>query len=237
MDENMLPQFEVDLPYINKKVKVRPFVVKEEKLLLIAAESGEENDIIQATLQVVQNCILDDTKVDKLPFFLVDYLFITLRSKSVGEKVQINFQCKQRKEDGSVCGAVFPADLDILDAKFERSQEIDGKILLSADRGFKMRWPTYQEVKQISDKLKPFEQEFELIQSSIEMYWNGEKVVSIKDTEDKFQGILEGLTGAQYNKLREWVHNFPTFSISVEKECIACGYKHKLQYKDFSSFF
>ena len=231
MNDLMVPQYEVTLPYIDKTVSVRPFLVKEEKLLLLAASSNDENEIIQTTLQVVQNCILDDTKVDKLPFFLVDYLFITLRAKSVGDKVKINFRCENTLVDGNKCHSIFESDLDILDAKFKQDTKSDRDIKLGPDFGVRMRWPTYAELKRIPENLDDFEQKFQLLQCSIDMYYTKDTVVSQKDTSDNFKSFLENLTEGQYRKLFDWVRAFPNFYIEVEENCPKCGFKHKVQYK------
>lgn len=237
MNDIITPQFEVDLPYINKTVLVRPFLVKEEKLLLLAASSNDENEIIQTTLQVVQNCILDDTKVDKLPFFLVDYLFITLRAKSVGDKVKINFRCENTLVDGNKCHTIFESDLDILDAKFKQEYDSPSDITLSKEAGARMRWPTYAELKRIPENLDDFEQKFQLLQCCIDMTYTKDTVVSRKDSADNFRSFLENLTEGQYRKLFQWIKAFPTFYIEVEEDCPKCGFKHKVQYREFGSFF
>ena len=113
----MLPTIEypiIKLPVPSKgiTVKARPFTVKEEKLLLIAATGKDASEIIQTTQQVIRNCLLEDVDVESLPFFDIDLMFITLRSKSISEKIEMEFRCKHDLGE-KVCGAVFPVALDL----------------------------------------------------------------------------------------------------------------------------
>ena len=93
-----LPTYTVNLPSDNRELKVRPFTVKEEKLLLMAAESGKSADVIDTVKQVINNCIVKGSfDVDKAPFFDVDFLFIFLRAKSIGEVVEVNLTCRSEE--------------------------------------------------------------------------------------------------------------------------------------------
>ena len=108
-----LPVYELKLPSNNKQVKIRPFLVREEKLLLMAVESNDESEIINTTKQVINNCLIDsDVNIDALPFFDVDYMFVFLRAKSVGDNVEVQLTCNNETPEG-ICGNRFPAMVDI----------------------------------------------------------------------------------------------------------------------------
>ena len=108
-----VPTYELTIPSDKKKIKVRPFSVKEEKLLLIALESENMTDVANTVKQVINNCIVSgEVDVDKLPFFDIDYMFIFLRAKSVGDTVEVKMTCNN-VVDGNKCGEVFGADMDI----------------------------------------------------------------------------------------------------------------------------
>lgn len=142
-----LPVYELKLPSSGKTVTVRPFLVKEEKLLLMAVESKDENNIIQTTKQIINNCILDnDVKIDKLPFFDVDYLFIALRAKSIGEVVPVNFICKMPFA-AQTCGTMFPVDIDISRCEVKKDDSISFDIKLTDKVGVKMKYPSYEVMK------------------------------------------------------------------------------------------
>ena len=108
-----LPAYDFTIPSSGKQIRVRPFTVKEEKMLLMAIESKAPSDIILTVKQVINNCILDgDLDVDKMPFFDIDYLFIFLRAKSVGETVAVKLTCNNVVDD-KPCGNEFMAEMDI----------------------------------------------------------------------------------------------------------------------------
>ena len=99
-----VPIYNVKLPSTGQELSVRPFLVKEEKMLLMAVKSDDAQEIIRTTKQVINNCIVSpEIDVDTLPFFDIDYLFIALRAKSVGESIDVNFIC-QSEVDGDKCG-------------------------------------------------------------------------------------------------------------------------------------
>ena len=109
-----VPTYDLTFPHSGETIKVRPFSVKEEKLLLLALESKDTMEITNTVKQVVNNCIISGKyDVNKAPFFEVDFIFIFLRAKSVGESVEINLTCNNTLEDGRRCGHTFPANIDI----------------------------------------------------------------------------------------------------------------------------
>lgn len=242
LPELMTPVFDVTLPYTNKTIRVRPFLVKEEKLLLMAAQSKSTKDIIDTTLQVVQNCLIDsDLKAADLPFFEVDYLFITLRAKSVGEVVEINFKCNNPVGDIGLrtpCGHIFPVALDILQAKIVKPREVNKKIALTGSVGAIMGYPNYREMKTVMSEVSDLETKLRIIKASVDSIWEGEKVYTKKDiTPEDLDKFVDNLTKGQLELLEEWVDNFPSFEIKTSKVCPKCGFDHAINYGDFRSFF
>ncbi len=233
----MLPTIEypiIKLPVPSKgiTIKARPFTVKEEKLLLIAATGKDASEIIQTTQQVIRNCLLEDVDVESLPFFDIDLMFITLRSKSISEKIEMEFRCKHDLGE-KVCGAVFPVALD-LSATTLAGKKLNPKIELSSKLGLKMRYPTYAEMKRVST----LNDEIELILACIEYIYDDTTIYTSKDyTKDQYKDFIEKLTSDQYSKISEWTSNFPTFQIQTESVCPSCGFNHQIKYSDFTSFF
>ena len=93
------PTYECELPSTKQKIKYRPFLVKEEKVLLVALESDNDNSIQDAIIQVLQNCVMTDIKVDKLPIFDFEYLYLKVRAKSVGEVVNLKLKCPDDEKE------------------------------------------------------------------------------------------------------------------------------------------
>lgn len=231
-----VPMFEVILPSTEKKLTVRPFTVKEEKLLLMAANSKDPNDIITATKQVVNNCIVDkNINIDTLPFFDIDYLFITLRAKSVGEVVDMNFTCNQMV-DGKLCGGIFPVQLDITKATII-NRNIEKKRPLSAKVGAMMKYPTYATLKRITSK-PDLDIKLKTIVASIDYLYDDTKIYPVKDMKPgELEGFVDNLTQSQLEVLEEWVDKFPSFFIETKTKCPKCGFEHDIKYSDFESFF
>lgn len=236
-----LPTYEIKLPSSGKTITIRPFVVKEEKLLLMAVESDDDEFIIDTTKQIINNCIVKgDVNVDKLPFFDVDYLFIALRAKSVGESIDIKFTCNNTKDDGEKCGNVFPAKIDVSNCVVEKDESISLDVRLTPKISVRMKYPSYSMMRTLMGDFSesPMDVKNDIIVNSIEYLVDGDNVISMKDiTKEELYEFIEGLTQEQYKKLERFVDNFPSFLITAEATCDACGFHHKLRYKDFSSFF
>jgi hypothetical protein len=233
-----LPIYELKLPSSGKSVKIRPFTVKEEKLLLMALNSKDDNQIVETTKQVINNCILtEDLDVEKLPFFDMDYLFIALRAKSVGEHIDVNFICNNRPEGGDKCGMVFPVAVDISKIEVE-NRGIEKSIKLTNTIVVKMKYPSYEVMKRLVDNEDDISRKVKVIVESLDMIIDGDKTYSYKDhSKEELETFVEGFTEEQFKRISHFVDNFPGFTIVAEKECPKCGFNHRIKYKDFTSFF
>lgn len=233
-----LPIYELKLPSDGRTVRVRPFLVKEEKLLLIAVESQDQSTIIQTTKQIINNCLIDnDVNVEKLPFFDVDYLFIALRAKSVGETVSVNFICNMYTE-GAKCGTMFPVDIDISKCEVIKKDGISNVVKITDKVALKMRYPGYEVMKRFNESEDSFTKKIKIMAASIDQIVEGDRVMSYKDfSREQLEQYIETFTEEQYKKLEEYVDNFPSFVILAEGTCPKCKFEHKLRYSDFTSFF
>jgi hypothetical protein len=234
-----LPTYELKLPSNGKEVRFRPFLVKEEKLLLMAAKSNDANEIIKTTKQVINNCLLDnDVNVDTLPFFDVDCLFIAMRAKSIGESIEVNYVCQSTKEDGTPCGSKFPVKIDISNVEVDKNENIKSEIRFNDNLIFHMKYPGYSIIKVLNDNDDSFEKKIKIIIASIDKIFNKDQYYSTKDfSTEELQSFIEGLTQEQFNKLTEFTSNFPSFYVKAEGKCIKCGKEHNVRYKDFVRFF
>jgi len=232
-----LPTYEVTLPSNKTEVPIRPFTVKEEKMLLMAIESGEEQDIINTTKQIIRNCVVsENVDIDKLPFFDIDYLFIALRAKSIGDTVEVRFKCNH-EVDGAPCGNVFPAKIDIAKPAV-KNLDRDSKIRVSNAVTVNMKYPTYAVMKMINDNDLAINKKIVMIANSIDWIQNKEQVLTPKDlTKEELYEFVEGLTQEKFKLLEEWVDNYPFFVVETEAKCGKCGFTHRLEYSDFASFF
>lgn len=233
-----LPIYDVKLPSSGKIVQIRPFLVREEKLLLMAVESDDTNEIINVTKQVINNCIVNnDVNVETLPFFDIDYLFIALRAKSVGESIEVKFTCNNMVND-VMCNNVFPANIDIANCEIVKDDTIKSMVDLGKNIKLKMKYPNYTTMKSILDTDTVLNKQLNILAGSIDQIIDGDKIYTTKDvTKQELLEFLEGLTKEQYNRAVEFIENFPSFVIDVNSKCTKCGFVHNVKYDEFSSFF
>jgi hypothetical protein len=231
-----LPAYEVTIPSSGKNIRVRPFTVKEEKMLLMAVESRVQSEIITTVRQVINNCILDgDLDVDKMPFFDVDYLFTFLRGKSVAESVEVRLTCNN-VVDGETCGQEFKAEMDIGKVELIK-QDVSNDIKLGPAAGVKMRYPNYSIMRKV-EELPEIDKKTFIIVSSIEYVYDKNGMHSYKDyTTDELKDFVEGLTEENYKKLEDYIDKFPTVAAKIEATCPKCGFQHHVRYTDFFDFF
>lgn len=233
-----LPTYDVVIPSTKEVIKVRPFTVKEEKLLLMAIESKEINEVIKTVKQVVNNCLIKgEVDIDKLPFFDIDFLFVFLRGKSIGETVEVQLTCHNIVEEGKKCNNVFETDLDIGKCEVVYPEGISNDIKLSDKQGVVLKYPTYAQMKRIEES-DSVDQKTNIIVNTIDYIYDAKGQYSWKDySKEELKEFVEGLTEENYNKLQDFVDNFPTINANLEGTCNKCGFHHKVRYSDFYDFF
>lgn len=232
-----MPVYDMMIPSTGQTIKVRPFNVKEEKLLLIAMESENVDEIINTVKQVINNCIVSgDFNIDKLPFYDIDYIFIFLRAKSLGDKVEISLTC-HNVIDNEQCGHRFKSNIDISKVEIQRPEGITDTIDLGGGKGVKMKHPTYAALKRIEMKGE-IDEKTNIIVNAIDQIFDKDGVYPARDhTKEELKEFVEGLTEANYKKMEEFVDNSPTFAVILEEDCGKCGFHHRVRYTDFYDFF
>lgn len=232
-----LPVYDFTIPSSGKVIRVRPFTVKEEKLLLMAIESKVASDIIATVKQVINNCVQDEIDVDKLPFFDIDYLFIFLRAKSVGEQAAVNLTCNNVLEDGNTCNHQFMTEVDVGSVELVKFDGVNDDIKLGPASGVKMRYPNYGIMRKI-EELPDIDKKTHIIVSSIDFIYDKTGMHSHKDyTPDELKDFVENLTEENYKKLEYYVDRFPTIAGKIEADCPKCKFHHNVRYTEFYDFF
>jgi hypothetical protein len=232
-----LPTYEFTVPSLGKKYTFRPFTVKEERILLIASESKDIGEIIRSVLQVVGNCCLDpELNIAKLPYFDIDYLFIALRAKSIGEKIELKFSCNETF-NGDKCGNVFPVSLDITNIATVYP-EVPDKVELVQNKGVKLKYPDYAGMKMAATMTNPMDAKLHLIAACVEYIYDKDQIFKAKDfTTEELLKFLEGMSEGSLRKVETWISNFPTFHVVASETCSKCGFHHTIKYDKFHTFF
>ena len=208
------PSYELELPSTGKKVKYRPFLVKEEKLLVLALETESTKDISTAIKTVLKNCIQSrGVKVENLPTFDIEYLFLNIRGKSVGEEVEVNLIAP----DDEVTEV--PVTINIDDIKIHKSEEHTIKVKLDNELVMEMKYPSLDQfIKSnfdFDDKVS-MDQSFDLIASCIDKIYNEEEVWSTADcTKKEVKEFLEQMNSMQFKEIEKFFETMPKLSHSV----------------------
>jgi len=200
------PTYELEIPSTDEKVKFRPFLVKEEKILMMAMESKSEADITQAVKDIVTECTFSKVKIDNMPMFDVEYIFLQIRSKSVGEVSKLKLLCP---DDEKTYANV---ELDLNEVKVQVGDNHTNKIDLGNDMGMIMRYPTIDSFKDTGIRdINPGNM-LEVIGSCIEQIYEkkGEKVYDTKDrTKKEVSDFIESLNTKQFKDVQQFFESMP----------------------------
>ena len=233
-----VPSYEIDLPVSKKKLKYRPFLVKEQRNLLMALESQDSNSTQQAVRDILINCTLsDDVDIDKLPIIDIEYYFINLRAKSVGEIVESRYRCNNIVEDKE-CGNIMEKNIDLTQIKVQLAEDIKPEIQLTPQISIKMKYPEFGVVK---DSLK-FEDinevTFNMIAESIEHIYDGEQFYYGHEAQPgEMLQFVEGMNQEQFSKVEKFFDNLPKLKEDVNITCSKCGFNHTIEVEGLESFF
>lgn len=233
-----VPTYEIELPISKKKIKYRPFLVKEQKNLLMALESNESSTIQQNVRDILNNCTLTEgINIDKLPIIDVEYYFINLRSKSVGEIVETRYRCNNEVEE-KVCGNIMEASVNLQNIQPYREEEVSPEIQLTDKVMIKMKYPEFGIIKDSLNMEDITEVTFNLISESIEHIFDGDQFYYAHEAEPgEMLEFVEGLNQAQFEKVEHFFNNLPKLKETVEMTCSKCGFYHKIDVEGLENFF
>lgn len=202
-----VPTFELELPSTGKTIKYRPFLVREEKVLLMAMESEDEKQITNAVLEIVKGCVMTrGIKIEELASFDIEYLFLNIRGKSVGEDIKLKITCL---DDGET-QVDHVINIDSIEVKKQSGHSVT--IMLTDDSGIIMKYPGIKQFIQTQIMLKSLNAEdvFEIVVDSIHQIFDGENVYDVKDVGKKeVEDYLGGLTSKQFEKVQQFFATMP----------------------------
>ena len=230
------PTYELNLPSTGKKVQYRPFLVREEKLLVLALETEDPKDITTAMKTVIKNCIQTrGVKVETLPTFDIEYLFLNIRGKSVGEEIEVNIICP----DDEV--TTVPVTLVVDDIKVQKSKDHSNKIDLGNSLVMEMRYPSLDQfIKNNFDfsEENQMDQSFELISSCIDKIYNEEEVWSTADvTKKEVNDFLEQMNSRQFKQIEKFFETMPKLSHDIKVKNPNTGVESTVVLEGLASFF
>lgn len=236
-----VPVYEVKLISNGKTVKIRPFLVKEQKLFLMASESEDPKETINVIRQVLKNCILDDINVNDLPTFDLEYLFFNLRARSVDEVVDLKYKCNNtiKGEDGEEkkCNGTVEYKLNLLEVQPSVNPEHSNKIKITDNLGIALKYPTFDLVEKY-ESLSENDMMLEVLMDCIDYIYDADNMYYAKDSSrEELQEFVDSLQQKNLEDIKKFFDTMPELKKDLHFKCPKCGYEEDIQVKGLQNFF
>ena len=227
------PTYELAIPSTKEKIKYRPFLVKEEKILLLAMEEGDEKTISLALKQIIENCTDGKVDVDKLALFDLEFVFLRIRAKSVGENVQVSLLCEDDNE------TYVPVEIPLEEIKVVHTKGHKNKIKLTKDISITMRYPQLSMLAmQAQGETPDVAKVFDILGECIENITEGETVHERIDFNDEeLKTFLESLSSKQFQSIQNFFETMPKLQHIVEVENPKTKVMNTITLEGMQSFF
>ena len=235
------PEYRLKVPSTDEEITYRPFLVKEEKVLLIAQETGTEKSIYQAIKNLIKNCCFGKVDVDKLPMFDIEYIFLQIRAKSVGETSTLEVTCPDDEE------TKVKVEVDLTTIKVEMDEKHSPRIQLTDDIGLLMQYPNLGDVlsmgvmedgENIKTATDSVNKMFGMMQDCMYQIWQGEETFDATDYSNKDKkDFLESLNHEQFEKIQNFFETMPTLKHDIEVTNPKTKVTSTLTLQGLSSFF
>lgn len=231
-------KYELTLPSTGETVHFRPYLVKEEKVLMQALETGGPLDHINAVLNTLSACIDEPLNLKELATFDLDYMFLKLRAKSVGEIVNLNFKCNN-EECNQANG---PIAINLEEVEMANLENANKVVEISDGVSIEMKSPSYKQLSKLNiddeHTADTTENIFKMITSSIfAIVTQEERILASDCTEKELDEFIESMNSAQFKKISEFLESMPELSKTVEFKCVSCKKHNKQVIKGLQSFF
>ena len=228
------PTYELEVPSTDEKIKYRPFLVKEEKILLIAMESGEQESIISAIKDIVTECTYGKVDLGNMPMFDVEYIFLQIRSKSVGEVSTLKLLCPDDKE------TYVNVDVDLSEVMVHVDKGHNPKIELTEEMGMIMTYPTIDSLTDVGAMDINTSNMLDVIASCVLQIYDkkGEEVFDAKDqTKQELIEFVEQLNTKQFEEVQKFFDTMPKLKHTIEVENPKTKVKSKIELQGLNDFF
>ena len=222
--------YDLELPSSGKKIEYRPFLVKEEKILLTALEGGEEKDMAKAIKQIITQCVLTENfNVNKLAMIDLEYLFLNIRGKAVGDISTITFEHE--------CGETINLDIDLSKVKVVKNKNYSDLVKITDDVMIRLTPPGIDNVIGAGNK-NQIDMVLEIIRDSIVEIIQGEDVFSAQDhTREELEEFLNSLNSGQFKKVQDYYESLPKMKQDIEYTCPKCEKTETETLEGLASFF
>ena len=207
------PEYKLVIPSTDEEITYRPFLVKEEKLLLIAQETGDEKAQYIAIQSLIKNCVIEEIAVDILPMFDLEYIFLNIRAKSVGEIANLKIICPDDEK------TTVDVEVDLTKINIEMDEKHDARIQLTDNIGLLMSYPSLDVVQEhaVLGTEQPVEQLFKMVAECMYQVWEGEEVQDASDFSYKEKmEFIESLSHSQFEKIQNFFETMPALKHEIK---------------------
>lgn len=228
-------KYTTTIPSNGQEIKFRPYLVREEKILMMALESEDKKIALNAIADTISACVDEEINVHKLPVFDVEYLFAQIRSKSVGETSSVNVKCSE-------CKAPNEVDIDLSKIKINVPKKIKA-INLTEDMTLELKYPVLEEVTDTMIKTEKAEvtqtqQIFDLIAVCLHSLKTKDEVIQFSDEpKSEVMAFIESFNNKQFEELRNFVENIPQMKHDIKFKCQSCEHDNEITLKGTNDFF
>lgn len=229
-----IPVYELTLPVSGLKVKYRPLRVKEEKIVLLATQSGEAKDIQVALEQILTNCIVEGvSNLKDLPIADVQRLIIAIRDKSLGGTQEVTYTCNNAVGD-KACGHKWKANID-----FSKLEVIKGDakdtVKISKDVGIKLRPPTFAALERYEDTA---DYDYDIYADAVEYVFDKDQTYKLDEvTKKERDEFFDNMSQKNIEEINAYIASMPRYEVDISHTCEKCGFKHEIKVRDLQNFF
>ena len=235
------PIFELTLSSTGQSVQYRPFLMKEQKILLLALESGEPKAIMTAVKQIINNCAIGDVETDKLPTFDLEYFFMRLRGKSIGETVDLQLRHPTGLNDkNEMCDHVTKLAFNIMEVEVQKTIGHTDKIIIdeATGLGIKLKYPTANFTDIDTDNLSQLDIAVEMLIECIDYIYDKDEVYKKEDsTKKEIAEFIDSLSQDQFKNVMNFFETMPKLKHNIKWKCTGCGCEDEVTLEGMGNFF
>jgi DNA-directed RNA polymerase subunit M/transcription elongation factor TFIIS len=237
-----MPIYEVKLISSGKKIKFRPFTVKEEKLFLMANQGEELDNVVDTIKQVINNCILDEFDINLLPLFDIEHIFLNIRARSISEIVNLQYKCNnsvinEETKEEKQCGNIIKIDLNVLEIEPTKQESHSNKIEITEKMGVVMRYPSFETIKKFNAEDEA-DSIIKITVDCIDYVYDTDSIYYAKDaTEEELVEFVESMQAKDLEKIKSFFDTMPKLKKDIDFKCNKCGYEEKIEIEGIQNFF
>ena len=231
------PEYRVELPVSKQTVRYRPFLVKEQRNMIMVKDDATPNEMFYALVSMLQSVCLDDVKIDALPMTDVEFFFMHVRTRSVGETVKVQSPCRKKDCDGTVNSQCDFTDIKVTEPENPILSD-DGRVPLSEELTVQLKVPTSKEMMSVADIENESDMIRQLMLLSLVKIYDKENIYELKEYRDsEIVDFIESLTIQQFAGVSKFFEEIPTVSIEMKGVCDTCKAKSMETIQGFANFF